>query len=244
MEKIKEHIKRDKSIKPVVILFSVFFLSIVLSSSLWSEEDKNTPQKGLFLGFSLPVVFFTGDFNGELVLSNNRENFFIPELNRSSGYGFSFGIRREKGLWDFTYYKLIDKNDSGDNEKNSYLYLLNLDAKPYLFAQRVFQSYLILGICIPWIKVENGSKKRKIFHEATYYGAGINIGAGLNVYIFPKLFISGQFIYRFMGMFYVKGILRRRDVTDLYVGSVNGPKQDKFLSLRALSFGITIGFCF
>jgi hypothetical protein len=236
--------KLNKLSKKIFSLFSIFFLCSFVTSSLQSEEVKSIPQKGLFIGFTVPGIFFTGDFNGDLVLANQRETFFVPDLISSFGYGFSFGLRQDKGLWDFTYYKLHHKSDSDANEENSLLYLLSIDAKPYLFAKESLQSYLLLGICVPWIRVDKGSKKGKVYHEAKYYGIGINIGTGVNLYIFPELFISGQFIYRFMGMLYVKGSHRRRDVTDLYVGDINGLKQDKFLSLRGLSFGISVGFCF
>jgi len=198
-------------------------------------------RKGFFLSLSGQDIQLKGDLSGDLTLWHFDKAFFIPKMENTFGLSLGFGYRREGGLWEFAVVRaspsiLLD----GRSGRASY-YDLEINGWGFPWKDAAVQPYYLLGLCFPWLVVQDGSRLEHAVNDATYTGLGLNLGAGLLINLGQSLFLSGGIKYRYVGFFYVNGGGKGRDITDLTVGH-GGPQWGKWL--RAPSLGVTFHFGF
>ena len=89
--------------------------------------------------------------------------------------------------------------------------------------------------------MRGGSFYRGKALNASYFGAGLNIGAGIWADIGPSVFVNAAVVYRWVGFLYAYGEGKGRDINDLRVGYL-GPEFGRLLRTDVLSLTVGIGF--
>ena len=225
---------------------AILLAGLISSGTSWALNSTSSPQEKtggtdrFFISITAYTDSFKGDFDGNLVLGNAGKAFFIPKLNSQHGFGLSFGRTLKSGLWSISYLRAAHNTTFQGARGNSTSNILDINGKAYLFKKIPVLPYVLLGFTIPWLKVKNGAQQGNLVEDATYWGLGVNAGAGLIVPINSRFFISGGFVYRFMGFIFITGAGRGKDVTNLYVNRT-GPRRDIFLRVTGLNFELSVG---
>ncbi|MBN1272499.1 MAG: hypothetical protein JXB26_09530 [Candidatus Aminicenantes bacterium] len=225
-----------------IIFFLCLFLMRVPLHSQKAEEEAVYGDDGFFIGASFSFVSLEGDFDGNLILFNEKQAFITPRMEKGTGFGLNFGIKSRFGLWSFVYLRSTHKNMFQGKEGESVFRVVGLDAMPFLMTWGRLRPYLLIGINIPWIIVKDGwTYYDSSGGDASFVGIGVNAGGGLLFHLQPRLFIRGTAAYRYLGFLYVSGEKgRSRDVTDLYISEGNN-KQDQYLAMQGWTFSISLG---
>jgi len=229
-----------KSIYALLILMQTMFLAAQEPPVVLSEPT----EKGAFF-FEVTTQYLSfsqRDLNGNMILGNAQQVFFIPRVKPSLGFGAGFGRRFRSGLWSVSY--LVSGHDVTFQARDgtAVSHLLQINSRTFLLKTSPMRIFLHFGLDFPWLKVRNNAadKNGRIF-DATYLGVGANAGAGLLVPISSRMFFSGSFIYRFIGYLYAKGPGRGIDVTDLF-DDRSGPRHRLYLRAPVLALELSLGY--
>jgi hypothetical protein len=201
-------------------------------------------EKGAFF-FEVTTQYLSfnhRDLDGNMVLGNSDQVFYIPHIKPSLGFGFGFGRRFRSGLWSVSY--LVSGHDVTFQGRDSTAVsrLLQLNSRTFLLKTSPMRLFLHFGLNFPWLRVRDdvADKKGKI-HDATYMGVGANAGAGLLLPISSRMFFSGSLVYRFIGYLYASGPVKGIDVTDLF-DDVTGPRHRRYVRAPALVLELSLGY--
>lgn len=198
-------------------------------------------RNGFFLSLSGQSLRLKGDLTGSLTLWHFDKAFSIPKMENVFGLSLGFGYRREGGLWEFAVVRASPGILLNGRSGRASYYNLEVNGWGFPWKNAAVQPYYLLGLCFPWLVVQDGSRMGRTVNDATYTGLGINLGAGLLINLGPSLFLSGGVKYRYLGFFYVSGGGKGRDITDLTVGQ-GGPRWGKWLMAPSLGVTFHIGF--
>jgi len=228
------------------IIGIALLLIMMASGSLWGIALMDGPEEEVpvtdrfFFGITAYKDSFKGDFDGNLVLGNAAKVFFVPKLSSQHGFGLSFGRRLKSGLWSISYLRAAHETTFRGIKGESTSNIIDVNGKAYLFRKLPVLPYILLGFTVPWITVKDGAVQGYIPYDATYWGLGVNAGAGLAVPITKRLFFTAGFAYKFMGFMFITGPGKGKDVTNLYVDQY-GSRREKILRMKGLNFEFGIG---
>jgi hypothetical protein len=227
-----------------------FFLSVLLLITLdaWAQEAPAVappPVDSGSLFFEVTTQYLSfgqRDLNGNMVLGNADQVFFIPRVKSSIGFGVGFGRRFRSGLWSVSY--LVSGHDVTfqGRDGTAVSRLLQINSRTFLLKTSAASIFAHFGLNFPWLKVYNNAadKNGNIF-DATYLGLGVNAGAGLLLPVSSRMFFSASFIYRLIGYLYAKGSGQGIDVTDLF-DDRNGPRHRLYLRAPVLALELSLGY--
>jgi len=188
------------------------------------------------------LSFKGSDLNGNMVLGNAEQVFFIPRVKPSLGFGIGFGRRFRSGLWSVSY--LVSGHDVTFQGKagTAVSRLLQLNSRTFLLRTAPLRFFAHFGLNFPWLKVrDNVADKNRRFSDATYLGVGVNAGAGLLLPVSSRMFFSGSIIYRFIGYLYARGPVKGIDVTDLF-DDITGPRHRRYLGAPVIALELSLGY--
>jgi hypothetical protein len=220
---------------------------LLLALAVWAQETPLVPIKpdsgSLFFEVTTQYLSFGHrDLDGNMVLGNAEQVFYIPNVRPSIGFGVGFGRRFRSGLWSISY--LISGHDVTfqGRDGTAVSRLLQINSRTFLLKSSLAKIFVHFGLNFPWLQVRNNvSDRNGKYFDATYLGVGANAGAGLLVPISSRMFFSGSFIYRFIGYLYAKGPVKGIDVTDLF-DDVNGPRHRLYLRAPVLALELSLGY--
>lgn len=222
-------------------VFAFWILALTLASvGTAAGEDGVPAEKGFFFSLSGQSLNLRGDLDGQLVLWHFEKAFSVPRLESSLGLGFGFGYRSESGLWEFAYTHSSPKMVLGGTPGLAGYTSLEINGWAIPWKNIPVQPYFLLGLCIPWLTVPDGARMGGSIYDATYTGAGVNVGGGLLLNLGKRLFLSGGIKYRYLGFFYVNGGGKGRDITYLSVGH-QGSRWAKWLMAPSLGLSFHLG---
>jgi hypothetical protein len=228
-----------KSILVLLIFLHTLFLA--------AQEQPLVPIKpdsgSLFFEVTTQYLSFSHrDLDGNMVLGNAEQVFYIPHVKASIGFGVGFGRRFRSGLWSVSY--LVSGHDVTfqGRDGTAMSRLLQINSRTFLLKTSAMQMFVHFGLNFPWLQVsDNAADKHGKIFDATYLGVGVNAGAGLLFPISSRMFFSGSFIYRFIGYLYAKGPGRGIDVTDLF-DNRTGPRHRLYLRAPVLALELSLGY--
>lgn len=202
-----------------------------------------TESGSFFLEVTTQYLSFNPrDLDGNMVLGNAEQVFYIPRIKPSLGFGMGFGRRIKSGLWSLTY--LVSGHDVTfqGRDGTAISRLVELNSRTFLLKTSPVRIFAHFGLIFPWLKVrDNAADKDGRIVDATYLGVGVNAGAGLHVPVSSRMFFSGSLIYRFIGYLYADGPGRGIDVTDLF-DDRTGPRHRSYLRAPALALELSLGY--
>jgi hypothetical protein len=217
-------------------------LALIAVSPAMSEGNRYS-KDGFFIGLSGYRLSPGGDLDKGLVLWHFEKAFFIPKMQKATGFALGFGYKKSSALWELAYLRSSHKTNLPGAESESTFNSIEVSGRIFLLKYAPIQPYVLFGISIPWIQVRNGSQLYDTTSNATYYGMGLNLGGGITINLLPRLFISGGVVYRYLGFLYVSGEGKGRDINDLRVG-YGGPEWGKLLRTQSLGLAFGMGFTF
>ncbi|HVM31794.1 MAG TPA: hypothetical protein VMU88_01555 [bacterium] len=216
--------------KPWVLAAGLLTLAAGMSP-LWAEDLDAVPGDFIhernYVGFlaAYGSIDRNDDFNGLLSLnrfvsSNLVEADGIPSF--ATGYGFGVLLGHREGSYagelSFiqTYHTASFTGGTAFTGQNTAIYhLINFDLKRYFFEKFPAQPFVSLGFNYTWIDINDASalvdlSAGKIDGESTLTldGFGLNVGAGLEIYLGEGFSLVGGAYERFTGYSGVTGIER------------------------------------
>lgn len=235
-------------VPPIMKKKYVLSVLLLLALAAWAQEPPDAvptaTESGTFF-FEVTTQYLSfnhRDLDGNMVLGNAEQVFYIPRVKPSLGFGVGFGRRFRSGLWSVSY--LISGHDvtfqgrDGTAESR----LLQLNSRTFLLKTSPVRIFVHFGLNFPWLKVrKNAADKNGQIFDATYLGVGVNAGAGLLVPISSRMFFSGSLIYRFIGYLYANGPGPGIDVTDLF-DDRTGSRHRRYLRAPVFALELSLGY--
>lgn len=207
--------------------------TLATESSIRAAEQGDI-KDGFYLGFSFIHNSMSGDFDDTIFIVTDSEAYDVPDVDSGTGFGIVAGWRRQKGAVEIGYQRTVHDTSSsfediGDSEASFNVVDLNLKfdifAEADFFARHRIRPYLLLGMGIPWMTIEDSASDGDSYYDETFVGFGLNAGAGIAYYFHPQWAVTGGIIHRWN-----------------WFGSVEGESLDDSLAERA--FGLTVGIAY
>jgi len=198
-------------------------------------------RTGIQVMFSLHTLDFRGDLTRELTLWHFEKSFLIPRLGTGCALSLSLGGKSRGGSWDVAYLRSTHSVETENGTRTASFHAVEINGRSFFLKEWALHPYFLGGISIPIIHVDDGSRFRGADYDATYIGAGLNLGGGFLLEIGPSVVLNAGVIYRWMGFLYAYGEGKGRDINHLQVG-FDGPRFGRLLRSGTLSFTIGLGF--
>jgi len=228
-----------------IVTWSVLMLMIL--SVLAQEPAKELPpvaDKGDFF-FEVTTQYLSfshRDLNGNMVLGNADQVFYIPRVTSGFGFGIGFGRRFRSGLWSLSYLSSGHDATFQGLKSTAVSNLVQFNARTFLLKNSKVKPFVYFGLAFPWLKVyDNAADKQGKIVDATYLGLGVNAGAGVLLPISSRMFFSGSVIYRYLAYLYANGPGVGIDVTDLF-DDRTGPRHKPFLRSPVFALELSIAY--
>ncbi|HJT24146.1 MAG TPA: hypothetical protein VJ873_06190, partial [bacterium] len=191
------------------LLVMVLALLLGFVKTVWAadEEDLDTTNFGVkktdfikqrsyigVVGVSADIDQW-GDFNGRNFFTFNgastvasSETDIIPSITRQFGWGVLLGHRDgswagEISFWRSDHTATFVAAGPTTITNPASLQAINIDFKRYFFTQFPTQPFVSLGVSFPWLWVQNGSYLGTSTNDETISGIGLNLGAGMELYL-------------------------------------------------------------
>jgi hypothetical protein len=225
-------------------------LSMLLLMCSWAlaqdapAELPPVPDKGDFF-FEVTTQYLSfshRDLNGNMVLGNAAQVFYIPRVKSGFGFGIGFGRRYRSGLWSLSYLSSGHDVSFQQHKSTAVSNLVEFNARTFVLKTRALKLFVYLGLDFPWLKVyDNAADDRGRTYDATYLGLGVNAGAGVLVPVSARMFFSGSVVYRYLAYLYANGPGVGIDVTDLF-DDRTGPRHHPYLRAPVLALELSLGY--
>lgn len=200
-----------RSTKTILIstLAAIFLLSAAVPASAVQRRTK-IYDRGFYLGFYVPFNSVGGDFDDDSYLSYSALNrrIYIPDIDAGMGFGFGGGIKFSQAALEVNYLRTTHDATVADYPRDATLNMVNIDLKYHFIPRSSTQPYAQIGLCIPWMNVDNAatSATGDIVADARYSGYGLNIGGGVTMHLNDQIAFTGGAVYRWIGYNHFEGI--------------------------------------
>ena len=200
-------------------------------------------RDGPYIMLSGQFFNYNRDLGRNLTLWHFEKAFYIPGLDKGAAWAMSYGMKSHSGSWDISFLRLARTVDLENGSHTATYQAFDLDGRSFFLKKLAFRPYFLGGITIPFIRVKGGSFYQGKTLNASYFGVGLNVGAGLWLDVGPSVFINAAVMYRWVGFLYAYGEGKGRDINDLRVGYM-GPEFGRMLRTDILTLTVGIGFVF
>ncbi len=194
---------------PVLLLAAVMIISAASTASALQRRTRIS-DRGFYLAFYVPFNSVNGDFKDETYLQYSllQRRIYIPDIDAGAGFGFGGGIKFSQAALEVNYLRTTHDATVNDVPRDAVLNMANIDLKYHFVPRSTTQPYLMIGLCIPWLEVDDAatSATGDIVSNAKYRGYGLNVGGGATMHLNDKLAITGGATYRWIGYNHFTGI--------------------------------------
>ena len=216
---------------------AVLLLLGVFSTALAAGPGRD----GSYVMLSGQFLDYSRDLDHNLTLWHFEKAFTLPRLERGGAWAVSYGMKSYNGSWDVSFLRSSQTVSLENGSHTATYQALDLNGRSFFFKKLALRPYFLGGITIPFLRVKGGSFYRGETLNASYFGAGLNVGAGLHLDVGPSVFLNAAVMYRWVGFLYAFGEGKGRDINDLRVGYM-GPEFGRLLRTDVLSVTIGVGF--
>lgn len=185
--------------KTVIALINAV-LAITMASPMVTKGSTDV-KDGLYLGAMFAYNHMSGDFDDStfLVSSSDSDIYDVPDVDDGMGFGVLVGWRLDRYSMELVYQRSSHDTSSSfvDMDGSDAFYnLVDLDFKIDVFAQSKLRPYVLFGVGIPWLTIEDGSTDGFSYKDETFVGFDLGVGAGVAYYFTPQWAITGGVIHR------------------------------------------------
>ncbi|MCX6566108.1 MAG: hypothetical protein NTW38_06755 [Candidatus Aminicenantes bacterium] len=198
-------------------------------------------RDGQYIMLSGQSLDYHRDLDRGLTLWHFEKEFYIPGLEKCAAWVVSYGMKSYGGSWDVSFLRSGRTVDLENGPHTATYQAFDLNGRSFFLKKLALRPYFLGGITIPFIRVKGGSFYRGKTLNASYFGAGLNVGAGLWFDVGPSVFINAAVMYRWVGFLYAYGEGKGRDINDLRVGYM-GPEFGRMLRTDVLTLTVGVGF--
>ncbi|MBI5745738.1 MAG: outer membrane beta-barrel protein [Nitrospirae bacterium] len=206
-------------------LISAIWISIVVFFFITTTVSA---KEGFYLGLGLPYNTIDGDFKGNSVLSGHNDLIIIPDIDGAFGVGLLFGYVTHYGfapdqLFAIEGSFLLSVHDAEfQGQRGTVDYsLVNFDLKYLFMTSKAIEPYLLIGISLADLTIENGAVSLTTGKEgdALLTGVGLNLGIGLDYYLTKNISLGTGVIYRIISYDIAEGVEDKSGIKDGFSGS-------------------------
>ncbi|HUO56666.1 MAG TPA: hypothetical protein VMV05_00670 [bacterium] len=146
----------------------------------------------------------------------------LPGIAQNFGFGVLVGHREEAYAMDVSYWQsnhvasfgpvTTGSNYGGsatlshEAQDTAVYRSVNIDFKRYFLTESQLQPFVNLGVCLPWIVVDNASEDSNgDIGAVTLAGLGLNLGIGAEYYLSPNISFVGAAFQRWSSFDQLKG---------------------------------------
>jgi opacity protein-like surface antigen len=217
-----------------VLLGANLALCLTASAAWGQPPAKRYAKEGAIVGVSATLdTTLEGDyFDGDHFFRDSQEVFLVPQLNRRTNMRVMAGFRGGSGAFEASYEQTRHDGSFAGLTGFAMLHAINLDGRFFFATRHRVQPHVLVGLAIPWLTVEEGAATRTETGNVTYTGPGLNAGAGVTVYVHPRLGINLGYGYRAIWFLRGSGVL----------GKNNELKPAPRGAMRGVTVGTTVTF--
>jgi len=217
-------------------------LALILAVSAFPAAGFAGPgRSGPMILFSGQTLDFRGDLIQDLTLWHFEKAFFIPRLGKGLALAVGLGGKGDGGSWDVSYLRSTHTVSITGAPRTASFQAIEINGRSFFLKKSFLHPFFLGGICLPFIRVDDGSAFRGGRSDATYVGIGLNVGTGLLIEIGPSIVLNAGAVYRWIGFLYAFGEGKGRDINNLRTG-FEGPEWGRLLRTNSLSLTIGLGF--
>ena len=186
------------------------------------EGPRHFARRGFFVaGAGVATELADDDFDGRssFVHVPSGTQLILPELDRGTGWGLAIGYRGYSNSIQYTYAATTHDDDFMGTSLEDEIKTYSLDFKHHWNVDGALQPYLLIGVTVPRIRIDQGASNGAQVGVATYQGLGANLGAGAALYLTPRLALFGEAFYRWAEIEDARGLGVRADLDHRIDGS-------------------------
>jgi opacity protein-like surface antigen len=178
-------------------------------------------RKGFYLGAGIPYNTIDGDFKGNSFLRGGNEDILIPDIDGALGFDvmIGYGINAK---WSVELNFLGSDHEGTWNglDGDVFFFSFSVNGKYNFLPSQPLQPYLLFGISGNGLALKDGAQDFVTGERgnATFSGAGLNFGAGIERY-FTKMSLRFGVTYRFVDYDEVEGVNEIYGIDDSLDGS-------------------------
>lgn len=175
------------------------------------DEVGDWALEGFYVGGSFLVQGIEGDFDGDDALfeSGGNDVILVPEIDPGLGFALVAGWRTPKVAFEMSFRQTWHDTEFGGVESgDAVLYALDLDVKPYFFTEEPVQPFLLVGMSMPILVLEDALSEDggvTFDEDATLTGLGFNFGGGFSLFATEQFAVHMTGGYRFAWYFDAEG---------------------------------------
>ena len=189
----------------ILAVLSVSFASTALAKDKKEKERKEPfAKQGLFLELAVGSVEGGKDFDGERFVTGGGSSEVMPDFD-GTGYRVSFGRQYRNLDWEGNVEIAEMDGPWMGFPMEGRRTALNFDFRKY-WLNRV-RPFVLFGLGLQHMKVDDGSTDLVIVEDATFKGGGFRFGGGVQVPLRPRWSLMFQTVYRWEGYGDVSGVV-------------------------------------
>ncbi len=177
---------------------------------------------GLYLGLGAAYNTIGGDLDGAHFLVGGTEEIILPDMNSALGIDLLLG-KAVNDAWAIELHFMRSGHRgtwlglSGDVTYTSF----SFNGKYCFLPERRVRPYLLFGFGYNMLLIKQGAAD--VFtgevSDATLAGTGLNLGAGIDFYLRPKVSLTLGTLYRYLDFTDAKGVHQSARIDDGVNGS-------------------------
>ena len=189
------------------------------------------PKNGTYLiGSWIVGNAVGGDFDDQTFYTSDTAVYDVPSIDDGQGFAVALGGTSAGASFEISYMRTIHDThssfvDIGDQE--AAFNAIDFNIKIHIIKEGRLRPYVLLGVGIPWITVENSMFEFGSYHDETFVGISGNLGGGLAYYVTPQVFVNAGVVYRWSSF-----------------GSIEGTSLDDNVGASGPSFSLGLGYVF
>ena len=192
----------------------VSLLTVIMTSAVYADviPPVTPPEQetygafsikdGTYIGAFVTLNQMSGDFDDSTWGRSGSDIYDYPDVDNGTGLGVLLGFRAGRKMAVELGYQRSRHDASGEayGDGDATYSEIDLNIKIDVFARDRIRPYILFGLGVPWLTVEDGLYTYPYgpedVEDETFVGFGLNIGAGAAYYFRPDLALTGGVIYR------------------------------------------------
>jgi hypothetical protein len=179
-----------------------------------AQVNRGYAKTGAYVG-AAGLVNFTFDgkiFDGTTVYreEGGEELGILPRLDENNLLRTVLGFRARAAALEFSYERSRHTGDFIGFDVPAVYQTINVDARMFFLTRGRFQPHALAGLAFPWLTVEDGGatsdQPDAEIGDVTWRGQGLNLEAGVTVFLHPRVGVSAAYNYRILWFNRAQGV--------------------------------------
>ena len=178
----------------------ILLIALIIVPSTSAVMKKPSKSFNLYFGALVPYNSIGGDFSNQLQISVPAlgETVFMPDIDNGFGVGAVGGIQKGQIAFELSLTRTTHSGLISASSTDAVLTTFNVDAKYHFLPLSPAKPFLLAGVCVPRLKIENAAEGNGSVGDATFKGVGFNVGGGLTLHFGPTFAVTGNAAYRWV----------------------------------------------